>query len=161
MAEIFMKPENITGESLQSGYEGWIEILSASQSIMAPSTIGAGGGAGGSKPTVTGISVVAQRGKHSSEFSKAILNGVHWPKVEIHWLKPTGQSDTMEVAKKLTMERVYVENGNSSDSSGEGIESFTLGAEKYTWEYFAQDGTGQLTSTGEFGFDSKTGQVFG
>ncbi len=160
MAYIFMKIDNITGESQDTNHKEWIELLSVSQGIMAASTVGTGGGAGGGKPSVSAVTIVTEIGKHTAEFKKAVLAGTHFPKIEIHCCKPTGDASQSQVYEKIVIERAYFENNSGSTGGPQGTESLTVNGEKFTWEYSGQDGSGALTTSGEFGYDSKLGEVF-
>jgi hypothetical protein len=54
------------------------------------------------------------------------------------------------------MEHVFVTGLSSGKSEGSlAFESWALESEKATWEYFAQDNTGQLTSVGTSSYDQK------
>jgi hypothetical protein len=58
------------------------------------------------------------------------------------------------------MEHVFVTSYNLGKSENSlGHESYTIEAEKATWEYFAQGADGSLTSVGQASYDQKKAQA--
>lgn len=157
-ADMFIKFDGVTGESQQKGFEGWIEIVHSDMSSSAPVSTGTTGGSGTGKPTVHGYSFSAIAGRHTPDINKRYFEGKHFPKVEVKYVKQTGDA-TAQTYYHLTMENVFVGNISSSKATNsDANESFQLHAEKYTQEYFAQDSAGALKSVGSTSYNQKTNE---
>lgn len=155
MSEILAKFDGVVGESSIKGYEGWIEINSWQEGLFSPVNKD-GTGLSGGKSQLSSMSFQANGGKHTPDIIKKGTGGKHFAKVEIHFLKQTG--DKLEKFKTSTCEEVFVGSWQGGDhKGGDGSESFSMDATRVTWEYFAQDGTGALASVGTATYDQKTG----
>ncbi len=154
--DMLIKFDGVEGESTMEGHKGWVEIMSYSEGLSSPSGAGFGTGSSAGKTTLGESSFSVIEGKHTTEIVKKGTGGKHFPKVEVHYLKNTGGANP-EVYRTCVMEEVYITTWNSSKSSDSpAFESFSMSATKATWEYFAQNADGQLTSTGTAEYDQKT-----
>ena len=157
MADTFIKFDGVDGESEQSGHEKWIEISGCSMDASTPGGMDEGSGAGVGKATIHGVSFTCKAGRHSPHLEKKFYEGTHFANATVHFLKQAG-GEAGEKYFELTMQKVFITSMSSSKGEGSlGIESITLTAEDYTREYFAQDGSGALTSVGSTKYNNKTG----
>lgn len=159
MAEQFIKffGPDVTGESTQKGFEGWIEISNFSLSSSTPGSTALGTGSGVGKPVMHGASFGTTAGKHTPLLNKNYFEGKHFAKAEVKYVKQTGAAQA-ETYYHLTMEHVFITSmGNSKGEGSLGFETITLSAESYKQEYFAQGEDGLLKSVGATTYNEKTG----
>lgn len=158
-SDMFMKVSGVDGESEQEGYKNWIELTSFSMSSAAAGSTAIGTGAGVGKVSIHGVNGTTVAGKHTPTIAKKYFNGEHFDKVEIVFIKQTGD-DAGKEYYHLTMEHVFftsIQNGKGEGSLGS--ESFSLTAESYEQEYWAQDSKGKLTSVGKTKYEEKKGKT--
>ncbi len=158
-SDMFMKVSGVDGESKQTKFENWIELSSFSMSSAASGSTAIGSGAGVGKVSIHGVNGTTVAGKHTPTIAKKYFNGEHFDKVEVVFIKQTGD-DQGEKYYHLIMEHVFftsIQNGKGEGSLGS--ESFSLTAESYEQEYFAQDSKGKLTSVGKTKYDEKLGKT--
>jgi type VI secretion system secreted protein Hcp len=157
-ASMYVKFDGVEGESMQEGYEGWIEISNFQMSSSAPPSTDLGGGSGVGKPTIHGVSYTTVAGRQTPQINKNYYEGTHFPTVQVVFLKQTGNS-VPEKYYELTMSHVFVMSISNSKSEGAlGSESISLKAEQYKQEYFVQSAGGDLTSVGSTQYNAKTGK---
>jgi type VI protein secretion system component Hcp len=148
--------DGVEGESTMANHGGWLEIMSLSEGMTSPSSAAFGTGSSGGKTTLMDTSFVIQEGKHTTEIIKKGTNGQHFAEVKIHYLKNTGAAEP-EVYRECILKEVYITAWTSSKSTDTlAIESFSMSAAEAKWEYFAQNESGQLTSTGDVTYNQKT-----
>lgn len=158
MAEQFITFVGVEGESTQKGVEGWIEISNFSLSSSTPGSTALGGGSGVGKPVMHGASFGTTAGKHTPLLNQKYFKGQHFDKVEVKYLKQTGDTEAKPYYH-LIMEHVFITSmGNSKGEGSLGFETITLTAETYEQEYFKQNPDGTLTSVGKTKYNEKTGE---
>lgn len=158
-SDMFMKVSGVDGESKQKGLENWIEITSFSMSSATPGSTAIGGGSGVGKPSIHGVSVSTSAGKHTPNINLKYFKGEHFDKVEIKFIKQTGQDAAAETYYHLTMDHVFFTSNQMSKGQGSlGSEGMNVTAEKYKQEYWVQDEKGKLTSVGSTIYNEKTGE---
>ncbi|REJ75588.1 MAG: hypothetical protein DWQ47_08950 [Acidobacteria bacterium] len=152
---IFMKVEgpDITGGSQEANHTGQIELDTCNIAIITPS-VQHGGGLGGGKASIPPLPISMKGEKHSVDLLKAVGQGTQFNKIIIENLKTTGQA-TLEKFYVVTMTTAKFENLHISSSAGQMYESCEIVAEQTELEFFGQDSTGGLTSTGIVKYDSK------
>ena len=159
MANIFMKADDVKGESTVTGYEGWIEVEHVAYSYRSETseTHGTGLAVGALVPSPVGISSV--EGEHIIRMLNLQGQGKHFQKIEIHFLKQ-GAGDSPQKYKGITLTQAMILDyqPNGSANSG-GTEHLTFGYTKFELEYFKQDGKGILASVGKSSYDTKTKKV--
>ena len=75
--DAFLKLDGIDGESVQKGYEKWIEILSFSWGASNPARSNTGGGAGAGKVQFQDFHFVVNFSKASPDLFKRCATGEH------------------------------------------------------------------------------------
>lgn len=142
---IFMKVDDVVGESTKEGYKDWSELLAVSVGGTQSGTmqIGTGGGAG--KCSIQDISIAKYVDKASSTFFQFMCSGKHFKKAEIHVTKAGGNDNVMVPYVKYIMEQVIISSMSQSPSDSTELvtESITLNFAKITYIYTPQkpDGT--------------------
>lgn len=156
---MFMKVSGVDGESEQTDFKNWIELSSFSMSSAAAGSTAIGGGAGVGKVSIHGVNGTTVAGKHTPTIAEKYFDGKHFDKVEVVFIKQTGD-DTGQKYYHLTMENVFFTSMQNSKGEGSlGSEAFSLTAESYEQEYWAQDKTGKLTSVGKTKYNEKEGKT--
>jgi type VI secretion system secreted protein Hcp len=144
-ANFFLKfqPE-IAGESLQSGYEGQIEILSYSWGVTQAGGYSYGSGGTAAKANVQDLSVSFRMNPASPKLMQYCATGKHLDSATLDCLEA---SETPQKYLEITLTDVVVssyQTGGSGDDKP--IESMTLNFAKIKQEYFKQDDNGSVTS---------------
>jgi type VI secretion system secreted protein Hcp len=139
--DMFLKIDEIPGESTDDKHKDWIELLSYSHGVSQPSRVVGGGGAEPCKHE--DFSLVKLLDKASPKLALYCCDGKHFPKVEIELCRATGD-------KQKYMEYVLSDVIVSSvkPSAGTRINdvlpleevSFNYGKIEWTYTIIGEDG---------------------
>jgi type VI protein secretion system component Hcp len=160
MADIFIQFDGITGESIDTKHNAWIEASSFTEGLSAPGSTGLGTGGAVGKPSFMPFGFTTIQGKHTINIKTKMFAGQHFDKVKVSFVKTTGDNTISQDYYTIEMEHVFVTSyslGKSENSLGH--ESYSIEAEKATWEYFSQGADGKLTSVGTSSYDQKKAQA--
>lgn len=152
---MFLKfdPE-IQGESMQSGYEGQIEILSFSWGVTQAGGYSYGSGGTSAKANVHDLSVSFRMCPASPKLMQYCATGKHLDSAVLTCLEA---SETPQKYLEVTLTDVVIssyQTGGSGDDKP--IESMTLNFAKIKKEYFKQDDKGVVTSAGTGSWNQQT-----
>lgn len=152
---IFMQVQgpDIAGGSQEVNHTGWIELDSCNVALVSPG-VQHGGGLGGGKASIPPLPISMKGEKHSAELLKAVGMGTQFNQILIEALKTTGQAN-LEKFYVITMTTARFQNLHISSSGGQMYEQCEIIAEEYQLEFFGQDSSGGLTSTGIVKYNSK------
>lgn len=143
--DIFLKMDNLVGESTQIKYEKWIELLSYSTGFLARTSQGnAGAPVGRSTCSPFGASKSVDRS--SPPLLTAVMSGQHFQKAEIDFVRTSGGRGPNGPFLKYLLENVIVSSLQESGAAGGDNtpdESLALNYGKLTITYYPQnvDGT--------------------
>jgi type VI secretion system secreted protein Hcp len=151
--DAFLKLPGVDGESTRKGFEKDIEILSFSLGASNPSTIGAGGGGGAGKVSLSSFNLMKRTDVTSPILFQKCCEGEHFAKATVTLNKAGGKSPIDFL--KYEFEHVFVESIQWSGSSGGDdtpTESVSLTFGKVSITYTAQnpDGTKGATKVGQW-----------
>jgi type VI secretion system secreted protein Hcp len=154
-ANYFLKfdPE-IQGESMQSGYEGQIEILSYSWGVTQSGGYSYGSGGTSAKANLQDLSVSFRICPASPKLMQYCASGKHLDSAVLTCLEA---SETPQKFLEVTMTDVVIssfQTGGSGDDKP--IESMTLNFAQIKKEYFKQDDKGVVTSAGTGQWNQQT-----
>jgi type VI secretion system secreted protein Hcp len=154
-ANIFLKfdPE-IKGESMQTGYEDQIEILSYSWGVTQAGGYSYGSGGTSAKANVQDLSVSFRMCPASPKLMQYCATGKHLDSAVLTCLEA---SETPQKYLEVTLTDVVLssyQTGGSGDDKP--IESMTLNFAKIKKEYFKQDDKGVVTSAGTGSWNQQT-----
>ncbi len=144
--DFFLKLGDIEGESKDSTYEGWIEVLGWSWGMSQSGTMHTGTGGGTGKVSVQDFSVTKYVDKSTPNIMQKCCTGKHYDKV-IFIARKAGDKPLEYV--KLTMEEVIVTSANTGGGVGEEqvTENITLNFARYKYEYTPQTASGAKGGT--------------
>ena len=141
-AAIFMKLDDVVGESTVKGHENEIEILSWSFGMSNTGSLATGGGGGAGKVTFQDLSLTKFADKASPVLMLSTANGKHYRQA-ILTLERSGERPF--VYYRVTMEDVIVTSFQTGGSASESrpTESVSFVFAKVKVEYIPQkaDGT--------------------
>ena len=148
--DMFLKLDDIKGESLDKVHKDQIDVLSWSWGMSNSGTTHMGGGGGSGKCNVQDLSFT----KHVDSASHALLlacsNGQHHKQANLYVRKAGGKNAPIEYIK-IEMDEVMVTSVSCGGSGGEDrlTENVTLNFAKVKYEYTPQkpDGTPDSTKT--------------
>jgi len=156
--DMFLKIDDIEGESRDSKHKGEIEILAWSWGLTQSGTTHVGGGGGAGKVNVQDISFTKYTDKSSPMLLLKCANGGSFNEATLV-VRKAGK--TPIEFEKITMTNVLVTSISMGGSGGEDrlTENITLNFEKVTTEYTEQDSTGKEVgkSTFEWNIAENTG----
>jgi type VI secretion system secreted protein Hcp len=141
--DAFLQLDGVQGESTRKGFEGQIELLSFTLGASNPSTIGAGGGGGAGKVSLTPFNLMKVTDKASAALFQACCTGKHFPKAKVTLHKAGGDEAVNYLVYEF--EKVFIEDLSWSGSSGgddRPTEAVALAYGKVTITYIPQTETG-------------------
>jgi type VI secretion system secreted protein Hcp len=146
--DILLKIDGVDGESVISGHEGEIDVLSWSWGMSQSGTMHNGGGGGSGKVSIQDISFTKTVDKTSPNLIRACCNGEHFAEA-ILLVRKAGK-DPLDYFK-VTMSPVLVTSVSTGGSGGDDrlTENVSLNFAKMTIDYTTQkeDGTGDAAVT--------------
>ncbi|MCP5419762.1 MAG: type VI secretion system tube protein Hcp [Gammaproteobacteria bacterium] len=141
---IYMKIDDIEGESTVDGYEKWSALQSLTFGGSQSGTMQIGTGGGGGKCSIQDLFGTKYVDKASSTMFQYMCSGQHFKKCEIHVTKAGGNDETMVPYVKYIAEEVIVSSMTQTPSDGTELvtESFSLNFAKITYIYTPQTADG-------------------
>jgi type VI secretion system secreted protein Hcp len=157
--EIYLRLDNIPGESIKSGAEGWIELFSFSNGASNPSSVAFGTGSGAGKVDLSSLSLQKQLDKSSPKLFLNCCAGTHIPTGTMIVREATG-SDTTQIFFQYDMTEVFIDNISWGGSAGGGkpSESVSVSAKSLQITYLPQDTTGTVGNKIVVGWDVSKNQ---
>ncbi|WKJ90876.1 type VI secretion system tube protein Hcp [Methylomonas montana] len=139
--DMFIKIENIKGESKDKSHEGETDVLAWSWGMSQSGTMHIGGGGGAGKVNVNDLSFTKWLDKGSTDLMKACCEGKHIPKAVLVVRKAGG---TPVEYLTITMEEVLISSVSTGGSGGEDrlTESVSLNFAKVKVKYIEQTAEG-------------------
>lgn len=142
--DMFLKLDNIKGESQDSKHKEEIDVLAWSWGGSQSGTGHAGGGSGSGKVNVQDLSVTKYVDKSSATLFLHMCNGKHIKKGHLY-VRKAGEKPLEYI--KLEMDDIIVTSLSTGGSGGEDrlTENLTLNFSKFKVEYTPQkaDGSGE------------------
>jgi len=141
--DMFLKLDDVKGESRDSKHAGEIDVLAWSWGMSQSGTTHTGGGGGAGKVSVQDISITKYVDKSSPNLMLACCNGKHY-KEALLTIRKAGEKPLEYV--KITMKEVIVSAVSTGGSGGEDrlVETVTFNFAEFKTEYTPQkaDGSG-------------------
>ena len=141
--DMFLKMDDVKGESVDSKHKGEIDVLAWSWGMSQSGTTHVGGGGGAGKVSVQDISLTKYVDKSSPVLMLSCCNGKHF-KEAVLVVRKAGEKPLEYI--KITMKEVIIANVSTGGSGGEDrlTENVTLNFAEFKIEYVPQkpDGSG-------------------
>jgi type VI secretion system secreted protein Hcp len=152
--DMFLKLDDIKGESSDKSHKETIDILAWSWGASNATSAHSGGGSGTGKVNVGDISITKYVDKSSAYLMTACFKGTHFKKAEVIVRKAGGSPLEYII---LTLEEVFVSSVNTGGSGGEDrlTENITLSYGKFSFKYTEQDEKGAKGKDHPFKWDIK------
>lgn len=142
--DMFLKIDDIKGESADGSHKDEIEVLSWSWGMSQSGSTHSGSGSGAGKVSVQDVSITKYVDKSSPNLMKLCCNGTHFQKATLIVRKAGGKKPLEYI--KLEMESGIIASISGGGSGGEDrlTENVTLNFGKFKYEYVPQkaDGSG-------------------
>jgi len=160
--DMYLKIENIEGESIDDKHKGWIDILSSNWGVIGP---GAPIGGGTTTDAEAKDFVVTKwMDKSSPLLYLACCKGEHYPLVTLNLVEPTGERGQYmqyKMEDAMIVSITVPGSGSSSPTSPAGserpYEDISFNYSKIEWTYTVLDSNGApTTQTTTKGFDFTT-----
>jgi type VI secretion system secreted protein Hcp len=151
---MFMKIDDVGGESNDKTHKGVIDVLAWSWGISNSGTTHQGGGGGAGKANVQDLSFTKYCDSSSHALMMAATNGHHFKKAHLVVRKAGGKGAPIEYIK-IEMDEVLITSVSAGGSGGEDrlTENVTLNFAKVKYEYTPQKPDGTPGKTMEMVYD--------
>jgi len=147
--DMFLKLDDIKGESVDDGHKDEIDVLSWSWGMSQSGTTHSGGGGGAGKVSVNDLSITKNVDKGSPILALSCCNGKHFKKAVLT-VRKAGEKPLEYI--KITMEEILVSAISTGGSGGQDriTENVTFNFAKFKMEYTPQkpDGSGDAAVEG-------------
>lgn len=153
--DMFMKIDNVAGESQDKSYKEWIDVLAWSWGMSQSGTMHAGGGGGGGKVSVQDLSFTKWLDKSSANLMRYCAEGDQYKEAKLVVRKAGGKGGPLEYLV-ITMNDVIVTSLSTNGSGGEGerlMENVSLNFGSFKTEYQPQKEDGSGLAKIEFEWD--------
>lgn len=157
-AEIFMRVDNIMGDSVDRIHGKEIDILSYTQTYRRPSTTHSGGGTGTPPVTCGDVTVLKNIDRSSPLLLKHVALGTHAPRVDISFRAPGALQDYYRIQIE-EVEFISLDQTDQPDPA-KIVERLQLSARRFRYSYLPQLPNGSFGAAIEFGFDCATQSQF-
>lgn len=140
--DIFLKLDDVRGDSIDARHKGEIDVLSYSQSMTGPFAPATAGAAAGGKTTCGPVTITKYVDVSSPDFILYAANGRHLKSAVFTFRKP-GQNPIEYY--KVTLGDVIITQVTQSDRSGpsdRAIENVSLLGRTFDYDYTGQDPKG-------------------
>jgi type VI secretion system secreted protein Hcp len=154
--DFYLKLDGIDGESVATGYEKHIQLLSFSWGGSQTSSVAGTGGSGAGKADLSDLSIMKHMDKATSPIFKALISGQHIKTGSLCATKAGGKGKPF---LKLSFEELFITSQQISASSEVPSESVSFSYNKIKQEYWTQDEKGTLTATAAVTFELKLNKV--
>lgn len=142
--DMFLKLDDVKGESRDSKHKDEIDVLAWSWGASQSGTMHTGSGGGAGRVAVQDLSVTKYVDKSSPNLLMATCSGKHYKEAVLTVRKAGGDSPLEYI--KLTLKEVLVSSLSTGGSGGEDrlTENIAFNFAEFKLEYFPQksDGTG-------------------
>jgi len=130
--DMFLKIEEIDGESTDKGHKDWIELESVTWSVETPTS----GGVPTGPPTISGITVKNVLDKSSPNLFKAAVSGEHLRDVKIDFCRSDDKGCYLKYELENAMISKYNFGGSSSEDQLTESVTFNFAKIKVTYQKF-------------------------
>ena len=158
---LFIKFDGIDGESIASGHEKWIEVISWSWGASQPAArmaVGSGAGKAGT-PSIQVLSIGKHLDKSSPLLYQSCASGKVFPSVLLHVVQEGGaELKVSELALELKLGNSLISSIRSSQDltlAGDTapVEALTLNFSKVDMTYNEYDASGKLLTSPLWSFN--------
>lgn len=148
----FLKIGALKGESEDSKYGGWIDVLAWSFGVSQSATMHGGGGGGGGKANVENLNITKYIDSCTTNLFANCFSGKHFP--DAHLIVRKAGDEPLEYMK-IDMTEVIISNISTGGSGGEDrlTENISLNFKTVKIIYTEQDGAGAGKGAMEIGYD--------
>ncbi len=150
--DVFMRIDNIKGESTDDKHKEWIEVESFSHGMSNTGGTSFGGGGGAGKPVHQDFNVVKKLDKASPKLYSALNTGEHIKEVIIEVVRAGGDKQKY-MEYKMTDVLITSMQISGNPASDRPIESVSLNYAKIEWTYTQTDETGKPMGDVQSGWD--------
>jgi type VI secretion system secreted protein Hcp len=144
----------VQGEDQDANFKNQIQLLSWSHGLSQQTTVAGTGGSAAGKVNVGEFSCMCYLEKSTTSLIQSICKGTHIPNATLTAVK----SGANKAFFTITLSEMFVTSLQYSASSEVPAVSLSFSANQFQWEYFVQDEKGNLTSTGQKTFNTKSNQ---
>jgi type VI secretion system secreted protein Hcp len=143
--DIFLKLDDVKGESQDSKHKDEIDVLSWGWGLTQSGTMHVGGGGGAGRANIQDLSLTKYVDKSTPNLVMAACSGKHYKEAQLVVRKAGGDSPLEYV--KLTLKEVLISSITTGGSGEQDrlTENIGFNFAEFKYEYFPQksDGTGE------------------
>ena len=135
-AAMYLKFDGVDGEATAAGHEGWIEILSVSESISRPDAGSTGATRRRGAAEFSDIEVSKLLDRTSPKLREALAQGKVYPKVEIHITRSCiDAAQATYFSYELTNSMLNVVSLSGTNTASPPVEELSMNFERIKWTY--------------------------
>jgi type VI secretion system secreted protein Hcp len=155
---LFLQIDTITGECVEQGHVGWIDVQSYSEGLQSSSTAGYGGGAGLGAVSYSDMAITCQLEKAIPNLMAGCADHKHYPTAKLHATKMGGDGKSW-VYLEITLTDVVVTGVHFSGAQNSiPMVQVSMAFSKIKTEYWAQTAQGAKGSSTNAEWDQKKNQ---
>jgi type VI secretion system secreted protein Hcp len=160
-SDIYIKIQNVLGESTDDKHKGEIDVLAWSWGATQTGAATAGGGGGAGRAKIQDLTITKYVDKASPALFQFVATGMHIPSVQLSVVRLGGKGDRLEYIRiKLTDVLISsVKSSHSAANDNRPVEevSFNFTAIEYT--YTPQTAAGSAGPPVTISYNLKTNQA--
>jgi type VI secretion system secreted protein Hcp len=146
-ADMFMKIDDIMGESIDSAHKGEIEVLSWNWSASQSGSAHSGTGGGSGKVSVKDLTFTKYADRSSPILLKLCCNGKHFQSAQLTVRKAGGSKPLEYIKIKLKDGLISSVNYGGAPSEDRLTETISLNFASFTYEYTPQSKDGSASGS--------------
>jgi len=147
---IYLKIDDVTGESKDAEHKEWIELLSWNWGAMSQVNMQYGVGKSGGSSQIQEISVVCNSSAATMTLMQYVLEGAVKPEAKLEMTKRVGDAGEKKYMTITLTNAMIASVQQSGSQDGLGTDSMTIAFEKCHQEFENLDEKGGLVSKKEF-----------
>jgi type VI secretion system secreted protein Hcp len=151
--DFYLKLDTIEGESVRTGFDKQVNLLSFSWGGTQVTAVAGTGGSGAGRATLADLTITKYLDKATPKLFKALVAGTHIANGTLSAVK--AGSDVTKPFLTLTMKEMFITSQQTSAASEVPVETVSFSYNEIKLEYFQQDDKGNLTSTGAVTYNLK------
>jgi type VI secretion system secreted protein Hcp len=146
-SDMFMKIDDIRGESVDAAHKDEIEVLAWSWSATQSGSAHSGTGGGSGKVSIKDLSFTKYTDKSSPNLFKLCCNGKHFQSAQLTIRKAGGNKPVEYIKIKLKDGLVSSVSHGGTPSDDRLTETITLNFASFTYEYTPQSKDGSASGS--------------
>lgn len=157
---LFVQIDGVTGECVEQGHEGWIDVQSWSDTLTSASSASYGGGGGQGTVQYSDINFMCQLEKAIPNLMVGCADHKHYSTVKFHATKMGGDGKSWTYLEITLNDAVVTSVSMSGHENAIPTVSVSMAFTKIKTEYWVQTAAGGKGASSNAGWDAKANKKF-